>query len=105
MLNVIEKKGNDGKNYVNVDGITPVPSMIKQAGLPTAINQNEVFSLDEPDMEMFNTFSDNLKKKIMGTPEWEKLNTTYTKEAASAISKLAGEPAKPAFDEDDDIPF
>lgn len=99
MLNVIEKKGNDGKSYVNVDGITPVPSMIKQAGLPTAINQNEVFSLDEPDMEMFQTFSENLKKKIMGTPEWEKMHGKASAPAPQAA------PAAPAFDEDDDIPF
>jgi hypothetical protein len=94
MLNVIEKQGNDGKMYVNVNGITPVPSMIKQAGLPTAVNKNEIFMLGEPDMAMFETFSDNLKKKIMGTPEWERLN----KSAPAA-------PAAPAFDEDDDIPF
>jgi len=99
MLNVIEKQGNDGKTYVNVNGITPVPSMIKQAGLPTAVNKNEVFMLDTPDMEMFNTFSDNLKKKIMATPEWEKLNGKAPPQASAA-------PAAPAMDEDDsDIPF
>ena len=97
MLNVIEKQGNDGKTYVNVNGITPVPSMIKQAGLPNAVNKNEVFMLDTPDMEMFNTFSDNLKKKIMSTPEWEKLN--------GKGSMPASAPAAPALDEDDDIPF
>ena len=100
MLNVIEKQGTDGKMYVNVDGITPVPSMIKQAGLPTDVNKNEVFMLDEPDMEMFNTFSDNLKKKIMATPEWEKLNGK-----ASASAGMPSAPAAPALDEDDDIPF
>jgi hypothetical protein len=99
MLNVIEKQGNDGKTYVNVDGITPVPSMIKQAGLPTAINKNEVFTLDEPDMEMFKSFSENLKKKIMASPEWERIEGK-----ASAPSAMAA-PAKPAVDEDDDIPF
>jgi hypothetical protein len=98
MLNVIEKQGTDGKMYVNVDGITPVPSMIKQAGLPIAINKNEVFMLDQPDMEMFQTFSDNLQKKIMATPEWEKLNVK-----APAASTAA--PAATPVDEDDDIPF
>jgi hypothetical protein len=97
MLNVIEKQGNDGKMYVNVTGITPVPSMIKQAGMPTAINKNEVFMIDSPDMEIFQTFSDNLKKKIMGTPEWEKVN--------SKPSAMPSAPAAPALDEDDDIPF
>ena len=100
MLNVIEKQGTDGKMYVNVNGITPVPAMIKQAGLPQPVNKTEVFMLDEPDMEMFNTFSDNLKKKIMTTPEWEKLNGK-----ASASAGTPSAPAAPALDEDDDIPF
>jgi hypothetical protein len=103
MLNVIERAGNDGKMYVNVANISPVPAMIKQAGLPAAVNKNEMFNLGEPDMEMFNTFSENLKKKIQGSPEWEKLNKSYTKEAAQAISNLAGQP-EPSV-EDDDIPF
>jgi len=97
MLNVVERQGNDGKMYVNVANISPVPAMIKQAGLPAAINKNEMFSLSEPDMEMFNTFSDSLKKKIQASPEWEKLQNK-PKQTASA----------PALDDgltDDDIPF
>ena len=97
MLNVVERQGNDGKMYVNVANISPVPAMIKQAGLPAAVNKNEMFSLSEPDMEMFNTFSDSLKKKIQASPEWEKLQNK-PKQTASA----------PALDDgftDDDIPF
>jgi hypothetical protein len=48
-------------------------------------------------MEMFNTFSDSLKKKIQASPEWEKLQNK-PKQTASA----------PALDDgftDDDIPF
>jgi hypothetical protein len=103
MLNVIERAGQDGKSYTNVAGVSPVPAMIKQQGMPAPINKNEMFNLTDPDMEMFNTFSDHLKKKIMSSPEWEKVNRTYTKEAAGAISKLAGPPTME--DEDDDIPF
>jgi hypothetical protein len=103
MLNVIERPGKDGKSYTNVAGVSPVPAMIKRDGLPAAANKNEMFNLTDPDMEMFNTFSDNLKKKIMASPEWEKVNRTYTKEAAGAIATLAGPPIME--DEDDDIPF
>ena len=97
MLNVVEKPGTDGKIYVNINGVTPVPSMIKNVGLPTAVNKNEMFSLETPDMTMFQGFSDNLKKKIMSSPEWEKLQ----KAPAPAIAAIA------AFTEDDsdDIPF
>jgi hypothetical protein len=96
MLNVIEKAGSDTKMYVNVAGVSPVPAVIKNAGLPTAINPNEMFTLDEPDMVMFQGFSDNLKKKIMASPEWEKLQGKATPQQASKA---------PAFQDDDDIPF
>ena len=96
MLNVVEKPGTDGKIYVNINGVTPVPSMIKNVGLPTAVNKNEMFSLETPDMTMFQGFSDNLKKKIMASPEWEKLQGKSTPQTASKA---------PAFEEDEDIPF
>lgn len=98
MLNVIERQGTDGKMYVNVANISPVPAMIKQNGLPAAINKNEMFNLSEPDMAMFETFSDNLKKKIQNSPEWERLQTP---------SKKATTTVDAAMEEDDglDIPF
>jgi hypothetical protein len=96
MLNVIEKAGSDTKMYVNVAGVSPVPAVIKNAGLPAAINTNEMFTLAEPDMTMFQSFSDNLKKKIMASPEWEKLQGKATPQTASKA---------PAFQDDEDIPF
>ena len=100
MLNIIERPGkSDGKMYTNVDGVTPVPAMIKQNGLPTAVNKNELFKIDEPDMEMFNGFRDNLKAKISSSPEWQK------KQGKTPAPAPQAAPAKPAFDEDEDIPF
>jgi len=102
MLNVIERAGNDGKMYVNVANISPVPAMIKQAGLPAAVNKNEMFNLAEPDMEMFNTFSDNLKKKIMASPEWEKLQGKK-----SSVQEAVNKHQPPMMEDEDssDIPF
>lgn len=102
MLNIIERPGkSDGKMYTNVDGVTPVPAMIKQNGLPTAVNKNELFKIDEPDMEMFNGFSDNLKAKISSSPEWQKLQGKAQAPAQAPQSAPAGK-----FDDmDDDIPF
>ncbi len=100
MLNVIERAGQNGNTYSNVDGVTPVPAMIKQNGLPAAVNKNEIFNLTDPDMEMFNAFSDNLKKKIMSSPEWEKLNKPQ------AAQPQGGKHQPPVMeDEDSDIPF
>lgn len=95
MLNVIERPAQSGnKIYSNVDGVTPVPSMIKQNGLPEPVNKNEMFNLQEPDMALFETFSDNLKAKITSSPEWQKLQTAPTQSKATAVDV-----------EDEDIPF
>jgi len=96
MLNIIDRAGTDGKTYTNVNGITPVPSVIKQAGLPAVVNKNELFNIGDPDMAMFETFSENLKKKISSSPEWQKRN---------APQNSAPAPATSYPDQDDDIPF
>ena len=93
MLTVIEREGEDGSIHSNVNGVNPVPSVVKNSGLPPPINPNELFTLQNPDMALFETFSDKLKAKIMSSPEWQKLEK--------------GETAKPQVDEeeDQDIPF
>jgi len=99
MLNVIERAGQDGKMYVNVSAVSPVPSMIKQAGLPEAVNPNEIFNLEEPDMDLFNKFSEHLKRKIESSPEWQRLGVKETPPAAPP------EPITTGFADDSDIPF
>ncbi|CAB5220070.1 hypothetical protein UFOVP239_44 [uncultured Caudovirales phage] len=97
MLNVIARQGQNGSTYSNVNGITPVPSMIKQQGLPAAVNKNEIFSISDPDMRMFEGFSESLKKKIGASPEWAKRQ-----------AKASESPSRePGSDDDysDDIPF
>lgn len=96
MLNIIDRVGTDGKTYTNVNGITPVPSVIKQAGLPAPVNKNELFNIGDPDMAMFDTFSENLKKKISSSPEWQRRNAPQTNAPAPAASY---------DDMDDSIPF
>lgn len=97
MLNVIERAGQNGKTYSNVSGVTPVPAMIKQNGLPQGVNKNEMFNLTEPDWEMFETFSEHLKAKIVASPE-------YAKAKGSAPATVDA-PTGYADGTDDDIPF
>lgn len=94
MLGVIETPGNDGKVYSNVDTITPVHPIIKKNGLPPYHNPVGIFSIDSPDMALFETFSDHLKNKIQSSPEWNARNGQQVQ-------------AKPSLKdyEDDDIPF
>jgi len=95
LLNVIERPGKDGKMYVNIDSVTPVPSMMKKAGLPEGVNKLEMFNLETPDMAMFESFSDNLKVKILASPEWQKIQSKGTTVATPNVS----------VEMDDDIPF
>lgn len=98
MLNVIERAGQNGKTYANVDNISPVPAMIKQNGLPAPVNPNEIFNLQEPDMAIFANFSDHLKAKIQSSPEWERL-TDLSPALAQSAKSVAHD------DSDSDIPF
>jgi len=73
-----------------------VPSAIKKAGLPQHHNDLKLFSIDEPDMALFETFGNSIRAKIEGSPEWQ----------ARSFSKPKGADAS-GFDdmEDDLIPF
>jgi hypothetical protein len=97
MLNVIERQGSNGKTYSNVNSVTPVPAVIKQNGLPPAVNQLEMFNLATPDMKLFDTFSKHLQDKIMQSPEWQKINGVTNPPVANDGFST------PDFD--DDIPF
>jgi hypothetical protein len=73
MLSVVETQ-NNGNTYTNIATINPVPASIKKNGLPEGKNELKIFSIDNPDMELFESFSDNLKNKIRQSPEWERLH-------------------------------
>lgn len=74
MLNIIEHKSKTGRIYANINGITPVPNVMKQAGLPNGVNPTKLFYLRQPDMQVFEGLPEYVKNKIMSSPEWAKLN-------------------------------
>lgn len=101
MITVSETYGDNGKKYTNIVGINPVPAQIKQAGLPEAFNKAMLFDIDEPDMDMFETFSDGLKSKITSSPEWRRREQGSNQSKAGAHHADAN-----GFDDvDSDIPF
>ena len=93
MLSVAKSIGKNGKEYTNIMSVNPVPAAIKKAGLPEGFNSTAIFSLDEPDMDLFESFSRSLKEKIQNAPEWQNKND------------LAVEPKAKTDELDDDIPF
>jgi hypothetical protein len=102
-LTVIPRPGKNGKMYSNVKGVAPVPSVIKQAGLPPAINPNQVFRIAEPDYELFETFGKGLKAMIEESPEWQALQG---RKGAQKADKAASGSSGSGFDDmEDDLPF
>jgi hypothetical protein len=99
MLNVIERPGKNGKMYSNVGSIAPVPSVVKQAGLPEAHNEIQLFRLAEPDYDLFETFGKGLKEKIQASPEWQAL------QAKKGAQKPDKAPPSGFDDMEDDLPF
>ena len=81
MLNIVH---ND--DYANVQGIVAMP---KGMECPELVNKIQRFNIEDPDMELFETFSDKMKDRIRKAPEW-------------AAPPGAQEPPS---DFDDDIPF
>ena len=99
MISVVETE-NNGNTYTNIANINPVPATIKKNGLPEGKNELKIFSIDEPDMELFESFSDNLKNKIRQSPEWERLYGSAT--SAPSVNSA---PSANFDDMVDDLPF
>ena len=88
LITVTKATGNDGKEYTNITGVSPVPKAMKQ-NLPTPFNQVGIFYIDDPDMEMFETLSERIRQKITETPEW----------------KSRGKSSSAPIEDDESIPF
>ena len=94
MLSVAKSIGNNGKEYTNIMSVNPVPQAIKKAGLPDGVNKQAMFTIMNPDMELFETFSNNLKEKIKASPEWSSNSKQGAAKNGSGFEDMG-----------DDIPF
>ena len=95
MINISHDE-REGKVYANITGVSGVPSQIKKAGLPEGINPELMFDIDEPNMTVFESFTDYIKEQIMSSPEWQMKNGEHKPQDSK---KSSGD------DEGDDIPF
>jgi hypothetical protein len=92
MLNVIHTVSESGNTYAKVQGITSVPPQIKQQGYPEPVNENLAFSLNEPNMDVFEKLHDKLKETIKSSPEWEE-----AKNNGMTTPKLSEDPNEVPF--------
>ena len=95
MVTVVHRPSKTGRTYANVDNLTPVPPMIKQAGFPTGHNELKLFKLAEPDWELYDSLPQFKQEKIALSPEYQ------------AARRRGGEDFQEgAFDDmEDDMPF
>jgi len=97
LLQITHSSSKDGqKTYANVDGIMTTKKKVD------GINEICSFSIEDPDMDVFNDLPDWLQNKIEEAPEWSE--TTAEEEPAAPA---AAEPKAKATDEIDieDVPF
>jgi hypothetical protein len=80
MINVTSSVSQkNGKTYHNIDGIMPVPKMVKDSGLPEPHNEIQFFGMQhdeenpdiKPDLNVFNNLSQYFQNKIKESPEWD----------------------------------
>jgi hypothetical protein len=107
-LTIAHKPGSDGRTYANIDTVNPVSARAKKAGIPAGHNKPVIFSIDSPDMEIFESFSDGIKAKIERSPEWQALMSyaPVPVRRPNPAPQQTSRPAAPAAEfEEDDIPF
>lgn len=66
----IGHKQSKGNTYANVIGVTPMRAKDAERA-PALKNDSVVFTLDDPDMDVFNKFPDWIKEKIQGNLEYK----------------------------------
>lgn len=94
MINVVHGVSKtSGKAYVDVSAITPLP---KGFTCPPQVNKSVEFSLQTPDMSIYESLPEWLKDKIKASPEFEHIALEYYNEEA-----IANEVAQ----ESSDLPF
>lgn len=92
MIQVVHSE--DGK-YANVQTI-----MSYKGDKPEPVNPNVVFDIDNPNMDVFNGMSDNMKAKITSAPEWPDNKPAPAKKDDVVIDDMGQEEINLA-----DIPF
>lgn len=96
MITVVHREAKNGKTYANVDNLAPVPSIIKQHGLPQGFNEPTMFKLAEPDWALYDTLGKRLQETIALSPEY----AAAKRGPAPTTSSGSG------FDDmEDDMPF
>ena len=81
----INHQENNGSTYANVQSVVSVPSGMK---LPSRVHDLVTFDIDDPDEEVFNSFSDNLKQTINNSEERNPKGNTESSRSDSVAKEV-----------------
>jgi hypothetical protein len=70
MVTITHRESN-GDTYADAVSVTPVPSVVAKAGLPSGVNPTLLFDLQKFDQTTFDGLSQGLKDKIMQSVEMQ----------------------------------
>lgn len=87
-ITVIQNPSKNGKVYANIAAVSPMRKK-RAATCPPLVNEAKAFDLSNPNMEVFHSLPDWIKKKIESNLEFEgsKLETLLNKEEKSKPPK------------------
>ena len=99
MVNVTHKTSQaSGKTYAQVSSLTPLPAALRHSK-PAAHYDNVLFSVDNFDPVIFESFHDKLKERVMASLE---MSGRSKSQAAQSHGHASDDIPPPG---DDDIPF
>lgn len=85
-IQIVHSEGINGSTYANVDAIMSTKEK------PKAVADAVYFDISEPDMELYETFSDRLKEQISVAPEWVERSLKANSPAEAAVADSEDKP-------------
>lgn len=102
LLNITHDVGRDGTTYANIATAMPLPKGMPK---PQGVNPVVKFSIDEPDMALFDSFGDKLKATIMRAEEWGRTKPPADNGFLDDVPWSDGQPPRdPRPDDSDNAP-
>ena len=72
LISVVNAMDQNGEDFASIAKIMPVSPQVRQAVTrPADHNKLQFFVCQDPDIELFDSFSESLKEKIRKSPEWQ----------------------------------
>ena len=98
-------KESKGKTYCNVGNVMPYVVSKRNPELPELQNEGRMFTLDEPDMEVFATLPEWLQERIKSNLEFKGSPLDIALNGGVKAKPEAAPAAEVTFDDDDDLPW